>query len=266
MTGFGDRTDGVGKMGKGLEDHELGQVVMAKGFVERFGGGEMIPTGVGLDENLGQIFADRSEPPMEDLKSAMGEHMDQMADLVEKLTAELRSGLRPAYDNFLGFFHAIDWTNSPMFCLRWNAWLGLAQFAVINLRALANVLDAVPFCVATDSNYVKEEYQLPDVLVSTCIHGVGFAKDSRVGKRRKVAGVYFAETLNSVLRDNWKSFAGQDYFDPRGLFLSVLWSGPLLVIAIIILVNTLFSLCHLIVRWKKAELRHRARLSRNKED
>ncbi|KAF7140037.1 hypothetical protein RHSIM_Rhsim06G0097400 [Rhododendron simsii] len=132
--------------------------------------------------------------------------------------------------------------------------------------ALANVLDAVPFCVATDSNYVKEEYQLPDVLVSTCIHGVGFAKDSRVGKRRKVAGVYFAETLNSVLRDNWKSFAGQDYFDPRGLFLSVLWSGPLLVIAIIILVNTLFSLCHLIVRWKKAELRHRARLSRNKED
>lgn len=57
-------------------------------------------------------FADRSEPPMEDLKSAMGEHMDQMADLVEKLTAELRSGLRPAYDNFLGFFHAIDWTVS----------------------------------------------------------------------------------------------------------------------------------------------------------
>ncbi|GMP79186.1 hypothetical protein CsSME_00034833 [Camellia sinensis var. sinensis] len=47
---------------------------------------------------------------MEELKSAMGEHMDQMADLVEKFTAELRSGLRPAFDNFIGFFHAIDWT------------------------------------------------------------------------------------------------------------------------------------------------------------
>ena len=47
---------------------------------------------------------------MEDLKSAMGDHMDQMADLVEKLTAELRSGLQPAYDHFIGFFHAIDWT------------------------------------------------------------------------------------------------------------------------------------------------------------
>lgn len=39
----------------------------------------------------------------------MEEHMDQMADLVQKLSSELRSGLRPAVDNFVGFFHAIDW-------------------------------------------------------------------------------------------------------------------------------------------------------------
>ena len=46
---------------------------------------------------------------MEELRSAMEEHMDQMADLVQKLSSELRSGLRPAVDNFIGFFHAIDW-------------------------------------------------------------------------------------------------------------------------------------------------------------
>lgn len=80
-----------------------------------------------------------------------------------------------------------------------------------------------------------------------------------------LCGVYLAETLNGFLRHHWKSFAGQNYFDTHGIFLSVLWSGPLLVIAIIILVNTLFSLCYLIVRWKRAELRHRARLAR-KED
>ncbi|KAL0369202.1 UNVERIFIED_CONTAM: Transmembrane protein 18, partial [Sesamum calycinum] len=79
-------------------------------------------------------------------------------------------------------------------------------------------------------------------------------------------GVYLAERLNNYLAGNWKSFAGQNYFDRNGLFLSVLWSGPLLVIAIIILVNTLFSLCHLIVRWKKAELRHRARVVQKKEE
>ena len=46
---------------------------------------------------------------MDELRSAMEKHVDQMADLVQKLSAELRSGIRPAYDNFIGFFHAIDW-------------------------------------------------------------------------------------------------------------------------------------------------------------
>lgn len=57
---------------------------------------------------------------MEELKSAVEEHMEQMADLVQKFSAELRSGLRPAYDNFIGFFHAIDWKVTPLqslFCL-----------------------------------------------------------------------------------------------------------------------------------------------------
>jgi hypothetical protein len=52
-----------------------------------------------------------------------------------------------------------------------------------------------------------------------------------------VAGVYFAENLNRFLGENWKSFAGQNYFDQNGVFLSAVWSGPLLVIAIIILVS-----------------------------
>lgn len=46
---------------------------------------------------------------MEEVRSAMEDHMNQMADLVQKLSDELRSGFAPAYDNFMGFFHAIDW-------------------------------------------------------------------------------------------------------------------------------------------------------------
>lgn len=49
--------------------------------------------------------------------------------------------------------------------------------------------------------------------------------------------MYLAERFNRVLAANWKSFAGQNYFDTNGLFLSVLWSGPLLFISIIILVS-----------------------------
>lgn len=109
-----------------------------------------------------------------------------------------------------------------------------------------------------------------------------------------VAGVYLAENMNALLAYNWRSFAGQNYFDTHGVFVSILWSGPLLVIAVIILVrffrlcflfqfvvfyfflyrvlvsciqvNTLISTCQLMVRWKRAELRHRARLAREKTE
>jgi len=152
--------------------------------------------------------------------------MEQMADLVQKFSAELRSGLRPAYDNFIGFFHAIDWK---------EPWL-------ISLMGFHVVLLLLTIFSRKNINF------------QMCLFLLA------------LAGVYLAENLNRFLGENWKSFAGQNYFDSSGVFLSTLWSGPLLVIAVIILVNTLFSLCHLIVRWKRAELTYRARLARNKQD
>ncbi|XP_073043648.1 uncharacterized protein [Primulina eburnea] len=163
---------------------------------------------------------------MEELQSALNAHMDQMADLVEKLTSELRSGLKPAYENFLGFFHAINWKEPWLICL-----ISIHVFLLL-----------VTFASRKNVNF------------QMCLFLLA------------LGGVYLAERLNSFLAGNWRSFAGQNYFDPHGLFLSVLWSGPLLVIAVLILVNTLFSMCHLIVRWKRAELRHRARAASNKED
>ncbi|XP_040997617.1 transmembrane protein 18 [Juglans microcarpa x Juglans regia] len=163
---------------------------------------------------------------MEELKSAIEEHMDQMADLVQKFSSELRSGLRPAFDNFIGFFHAIDWKEPWLMCL-----IGL-HFALLLLTIFSRK---------------HMNFQMCLFLLA-------------------LAGVYLAENLNRFLGENWKSFSSQNYFDRSGVFLSVVWSGPLLVIAIIILVNTLFSLCFLMVRWKKAELRYRARVARDKKD
>lgn len=152
--------------------------------------------------------------------------MDLMADLVQKLSSDLRAGFRPAYDNFIGFFYAIDWK---------EPWLmALLGFHVVLL-------------LVTIISRKKTNFQMFLFLLT-------------------LAGVYLAERLNRFLGKNWKSFSSQNYFDPSGLFMSVLWSGPLLVISMIILINTLFSLCYLIVRWKRAELRHRARAARNKQD
>lgn len=163
---------------------------------------------------------------MDELKTAMNDHLDQMQEVVEKLSSELRIGMQPAMDNFIGFFHAIDWK---------EPWLvGLLVFHFIVL-----------IIIFTSRKNIN--FQMYLFLLS-------------------LAGVYLAERLNTVLSDNWKSFAGQNYFDRHGVFLSVLWSGPLLVFATVILVNTLFSLCHLIVKWKRAELKHRARLANAKKD
>ncbi|KAJ4895050.1 Uncharacterized protein Rs2_21844 [Raphanus sativus] len=163
---------------------------------------------------------------MEEIRSAMEQQMDLMADLVHKLSGELRTGLQPAYENFIGFFHAIDWK---------EPW-------IVGLMAFHALVLIVTLVSRRHLNFHMFLFLL------------------------SLGGVYFAESLNRVLRKNWKSFSTQNYFDPHGAFLSVLWSGPLLVIAIIILINTLFSLCYLIVKWKRAELRHRARLARPKQE
>ncbi|GKE08556.1 transmembrane protein 18, partial [Tanacetum coccineum] len=64
-------------------------------------------------------------------------------------------------------------------------------------------------------------------------------QDPLIKNQRKmdiqIAGVYLAERLNAVLSDNWKSFVGQNYFARHGVFLSVLWSVPLLIFATLIL-------------------------------
>ncbi|KAH0910874.1 hypothetical protein HID58_034195 [Brassica napus] len=69
-----------------------------------------------------------------------------------------------------------------------------------------------------------------------------------------VGGVYFAESLNRLLRKNWKSFSTQNYFDPHGVFVSVL-------------VRATSGHCNdNPVKGKRAELRHRARLARSKQE
>ncbi|XP_071720842.1 uncharacterized protein [Rutidosis leptorrhynchoides] len=163
---------------------------------------------------------------MDEIKTAMNDHLDQVQEVFEKISSELRVGMQPAVDNFIGFFHAIDWK---------EPWL--VGLTVFHFMALVMI-------ITTRKNI---NFQMYLFLLS-------------------LAGVYLAERLNTFLSDNWKSFAGQNYFDRHGVFLSVLWSGPLLVFATIILVNTLFSLCQLIVKWKRAELRHRAKLSTTKQD
>lgn len=71
--------------------------------------------------------------------------------------------------------------------------------------------------------------------------------------------VWSAEYLNAWGAIHWRRFSKQDYFDKSGLFVSVVFSGPILVVNIIILVQAMVSLIQAMFKWKRAELKHRAR-------
>jgi hypothetical protein len=46
---------------------------------------------------------------VEEVRTALNEHADVVAELFGRVSTELRGGFGPAVDTFVGFFHAVDW-------------------------------------------------------------------------------------------------------------------------------------------------------------
>jgi hypothetical protein len=51
------------------------------------------------------------------------------------------------------------------------------------------------------------------------------------------AAVRCAEMVNTALGHRWRSFSTQNYFDPRGVFASVMFSAPILLTLVVQLVS-----------------------------
>ena len=64
-----------------------------------------------------------------------------------------------------------------------------------------------------------------------------------------------SETLNTYAHLNWRAFSNQDYFDAHGFFISVMFAGPLLLLALFQMVNFLHTAAHLLVDVKREELK-----------
>uniref|UniRef100_A0A0A9H3A9 Uncharacterized protein n=1 Tax=Arundo donax TaxID=35708 RepID=A0A0A9H3A9_ARUDO len=163
---------------------------------------------------------------MEEVQAAVTAHLDQVSGLVQALSSELRRGMGPAADNLRAFVRAVDWTEPWLMCLM--AFHVILLLNAVGLRRNAN-------------------FQLLLLFLA-------------------YSGVYLAEKMNRYLGEHWKSFASQNYFDRAGVFISVVLSGPLIFISIVSVVGSLIALCRLMVKWKRAELRHRAQLARDKHD
>ena len=68
------------------------------------------------------------------------------------------------------------------------------------------------------------------------------------------ATVRCAEWLNRFGAENWEKFASQDYFDNRGIFVSSMLSGPLLLDCLLMLMLFVREASQLLVQVKRNEL------------
>ena len=77
-------------------------------------------------------------------------------------------------------------------------------------------------------------------------------------RARAVGTVYAAEWINRQAAAHWQEFAGQNYFDKRGVFISLVFCAPLLAAAFAILINALHAASRLLIEVKKRELKAKA--------
>lgn len=78
--------------------------------------------------------------------------------------------------------------------------------------------------------------------------------------------VYFAENINSLCHQHWRAFSRQDYFDRAGVFAGVMFSGPLIAVLLVQVVNFLYLAATSLVKVKRLELAERSRRDRSKEE
>lgn len=74
-------------------------------------------------------------------------------------------------------------------------------------------------------------------------------------RARTVGMVYSAEWINSFAKAHWQAFSRQDYFDRNGVFISVMYSAPLLLAAMFLLCNALRGASHLLIQVKRRQIR-----------
>jgi len=76
--------------------------------------------------------------------------------------------------------------------------------------------------------------------------------------------IFLSENLNSFCHLHWQKFSTQDYFDSSGIFIIVLYSIPLILICIGILINIILTSFQLAVVAKRLQLSKEKALAKDK--
>ncbi|XP_054719941.1 transmembrane protein 18-like [Uloborus diversus] len=71
--------------------------------------------------------------------------------------------------------------------------------------------------------------------------------------------VFCSSTINELAASNWKYFSRQQYFDSGGMFISIVFSSPILLNCLVMVGHWLWMSGSLMVKVKQAQFKERMR-------
>ncbi|KAI8119091.1 hypothetical protein FF38_02436 [Lucilia cuprina] len=80
-----------------------------------------------------------------------------------------------------------------------------------------------------------------------------------------LSAVYFSESINEYAALNWRSFSKQQYFDSNGLFISTVFSIPILLNCMLLIGAWLYNSTKMMATLKTAQLKDKVRRERLKQ-
>ncbi|KAJ9574881.1 hypothetical protein L9F63_007944, partial [Diploptera punctata] len=74
------------------------------------------------------------------------------------------------------------------------------------------------------------------------------------------------KSINEIAATNWNFFSRQQYFDSKGMFISLVFSVPILLNCMIMVANWLWQSSQLMTKLKRAQLRQQAESLRKQQE